>query len=169
MAAVFTVEDGTGVADANSYITLADADQYVDNTSGDSTWTAPATDANKEKALRLATQYVDAEYADQWKGTASADNQSLDWPRAGVTLRDGYGIDSDEIPQALKDAVCELAVDYLVNGTLMADVSSPGSVKRKQAGPVSIEYFGADQVAWRRLTVNLLSDLIVSGDVVRRA
>ena len=169
MAAVFTVEDGTNVSGANSYITLADANQYVDNTSGDSTWTAPATDAAKEKALRMATQYVDAEYAPSWKGVASEDNQALDWPRAGVTLRDGYGIDSDEIPQALKDAVCELAVDYLVNGTLMDDVSSPGSVKRKQAGPVSIEYFGGSQVSWRRLTENLLSDLTVPGNEVRRA
>lgn len=169
MAATFTVEDGSIVAGANSYITLAAADQYVDDTSGNTTWTAPATDAAKQQALRLATQYIDAEYHERWKGEHVDADQTLDFPRAGIVDRDGYEFDSDEIPQRLKDAVCELAVDYLVNGTLMPDVGTPGSAKRVKAGPVEKEYFNSYFVKWRRLVENLLSDLIVSGNELRRA
>ena len=61
MAATFIVEDGTGKSDANSYITEAAADQYVENHSGDAAWLA-GQQADKEKALRLATQYIDNEY-----------------------------------------------------------------------------------------------------------
>ena len=168
MAATFVVEDGSIVAGANSYVTLADAQQYVDNTSANAIWDA-LLQAPKEKSLRMATQFIDQEYHGQWKGLRVDEDQTLDWPRSGVVDRDGYDFDYESIPQKLQDAVCEAAVDYAVNGTLMPDVGTPGGTKRVKAGPVEKEYFTSDFVKLRRLIDALVEDMIIGGNELRRA
>jgi len=55
------VEDNTGLANAESYISVADADVYLANM-GRTSWAA-ATTAAKEIALRKATQYIDTAYS----------------------------------------------------------------------------------------------------------
>ena len=52
------VEDGTGKTDADSYLSLVDADAYNLAHSASTDWNG-AVEAVKEKALRLATQYLD--------------------------------------------------------------------------------------------------------------
>lgn len=170
MAATFTVEDGTGLATANSYISEADADQYNDDHEGNATWTA-ASQAAKEKALRLATQYLDAVYGPRWKGARHEELQALDWPRDGAD--DGeYSIDNDVLPQPLLDACVELAIKSAGGTSLIADPTE-GNIKRTRSKVGSLEsekeYMGGLTPYNRyRLVDSILRPILNSGGAVVR-
>ena len=124
MALTLVKEDGTGMADANSYASAADGDAYHDGHLYASAWTA-ATAANKEKALVMASRLIDAEY--QFNGFKASGGQALQWPRiscpdpdvnatelVGILWRAGNYVDSNIVPKAVVDATCELARELLV-------------------------------------------------------
>lgn len=102
-----TVEDGTGLSNAESYISAADAGTYHSNR-GNTTW-ASLSDAVKEQCLRKATDYMVAMYRGQWQGDRISSDQSLDFPRSGVVV-DNVDIDSDSVPDKIKNACAELAL-----------------------------------------------------------
>lgn len=97
------VEDGTVINGANAYITVAELDSY---------WlsrnvTLQQTESEKEAAIIISTQYVDNNF--NWRGSIITEEQVLDWPRSGVYDDEGRGVDNDEIPLKLKNAICEYA------------------------------------------------------------
>ena len=145
-----TIEDGSGKTDADSYLAVADADTYLtaNYLATDTSliaWDA-ATEASQEIALRQATQYVDIRHDGNWRGLKFTTTQALAWPRTLAADNEGDYFDTDEIPQQLKDAIAELALRVIAGDTLLADQSSPASIKSKSvtAGPIqrSIEYVG---------------------------
>ena len=144
------VEIGTPSASSDSYVELEDADLYHANR-GNLDWTG--TDAERARMLRRGTQYLDSTYRIRWKGTKATSGQALSWPRDGMTDEDGNGIDSDVIPQAIKDACCESArmVPYTQKVVL------PQYLKRVKAGSVEVEY--ATQAPQREIS-NLLDELV---------
>ena len=132
-----TVETGAVVAGADSYISLADADTYFTNHGSPSEW-ADATDAAQEAALRYAVQWIDSSFS--WKGEIVDDDQVLDWPRAGVYDDERRLVASTSIPQRVKDAQCEAALEHL-KSSLIAGLARGGKVKRQRVeGAVEIEY-----------------------------
>lgn len=172
MAATFIVEDGSGKADANSYITVADADAYVENHGTETAWIG-ATQAAKEKALRLATQYIDLKF--NFKGTRNSETQALLWPRFNVYDNDGYNVDYDAIPQKLKDAVVEAALRVIAGDDLLGTISNPGEIKSesKSLGPLSksVTYVGGKPASGIKLYPRikaLLSSLIQSNTLMQR-
>jgi len=172
MAATFVVEDGTGLSTANSYLSVADADQYNENNSASTDWSG-ATQANKEKALRLATRYLDVRYDGLWKSFRTNETQALAWPRAYAVDQDGYYWDSDEMPQRLEDATAELALRVIEGDTLFADITKPGTIKSQSVtvGPIqkSIEYMGGyTQVKGYPLIDGLVRPLIKSSSSLER-
>jgi len=173
MAATFTVEDGTGKTDANAYATIAEVQQYNDDYKADAVWDALATDALKEKHIRIATRYLDGLYGGSWKGVATNENQALDWPRAGVAKRFVYSYDSDEVPQALIDACAEAAILSANSEDLSPDLTSDGAIKRIKSEldvlKEEIEYSGASS-PYKRYTdvTRLVRDLIQAGSGVAR-
>lgn len=109
MAITLTPEDGTGIAGANSYISVADADAYFEAALYPGDW-ATLPDERKKAALITATRTLEG--AMIWKGRHTTDDQGLQWPRQGIPRPDrGPGAlwPSDEVPQAVKDATCEMA------------------------------------------------------------
>lgn len=172
MAATFIVENGSVVLGANAYITVAEADQYHENHDDPSSWSGAIT-SDKEEAIRQATQYLDAFYHVRWKGRRIDDDQDLDWPRFNVHDRDNFIIDSDEIPQKLKDACAVMALRSLGSVDLLPDLDNPGTEKRRRikVGPVEkdIEYFdGRSQIKKFRLVDLLLIDFINPKGFVER-
>ena len=133
----FTVEDGTGLFNANSYLSVADADTYHTDHIDPTEWSG-ASQGDKEKALRLATQYLDVRYDGKWKGERSNRDQALAWPRANAQDNDGYYYDNNELPQRLKNSVAELALRVIKGDTLLGDITKPGTIKSKsvKAGPI---------------------------------
>jgi hypothetical protein len=125
MALTLIKEDGTGKADANSYADVADGDAYHEAHLYAAAWAA-ATQANKEKALVLATRLIDAEY--QFNGFKVSSSQALQWPRekcvdpdrnatVGLSFLGGSGayVDADTVPKAVLDATCEMARELLIS------------------------------------------------------
>lgn len=120
----FIVEDGTIVADATSYATVAEFDAYWT----DRAVTISSTTAQKQAALIIATQYADNNY--NFVGyLVNSETQPLNWPRSFAIDNQGRNIDPDEIPDALKNGVFELAYREINNADgLQPDVSDTGEL-----------------------------------------
>lgn len=118
----FVVEDGSGLSNATSFISVADADAYAAEV-GLTAWTG-STPA-KQTALIKAQRYITQTYRGLWKGVRATELQSLDWPREDVEDYDGYIVDSDSVPAAVKEAQVELAARALT-ADLISDVTSDG-------------------------------------------
>jgi hypothetical protein len=130
------VENGTVVANADSYISLADAKTYHTAHDDPTAWTG-ATDALLESALKYAAATLDGMF--DWQGQIVNTLQVLAWPRAGSEDREGRTPSNSTIPQQLKDAQCELAAIHL-SSALTTTYDRGGMVKSEQAGPVKVEY-----------------------------
>ena len=152
-----TVETGAGIAGADSYISLVDANAYWINQSHRTlaaTWDA-ADDENKEGALREASAYIDATYGARFKGIPKGDVQGLLWPRSEAFDEAGYPM--PDLPRPLATAAAELAARAL-SAPLAADFeATSGEIKRTTAkvGPLeeTTEYFegssgGADPASY---------------------
>ena len=127
------VEDGTGMANAESYVGLVDGETYWAAHGSPAAWTA-LTDPQKESALRYATRWIEnAPYI--WHGVIKTYTQSLRWPRLDVYDADGR--DVAELPSILKDAVCELALEHVANPINTPDETAISTVS---AGSVSVTY-----------------------------
>lgn len=110
------VETGAGVAGADSYISVADADTYFTEHGSPSTWTSAST-AEKESALRYAAVWVD-DHA--WLSTLVSATQALAWPRNGFTDHKGRTWLSTQVPGDVVDAQCEAALAHLAGDGLNA-------------------------------------------------
>jgi len=106
VAVTVIVEDGSVVANANSYVTIATVTEWALTNPHDSTWAA-LTDAQKNGYAVMACRVLNEQMA--WDGWQTDADQSLDLPRSGMTDKNGNAIDSDEIPTAVQNAQCELA------------------------------------------------------------
>ena len=146
-----------GAADANSYLTLEEANTYFDERLPLPT---PWENAEyPEAALIMATRVlnmmlqpmkqffpakngVGAYYITrrQWTGLPATAIQRLAWPRIGMYDMNGNAIAENVVPQALKDATAELAGQLIMSdSTLDNDVSVQGITSIK-AGSVSLTF-----------------------------
>lgn len=138
-----TVETGTGSATADAYISEADATVYIAKFIVSATWIA-ASSAEKELAIRNATQYLDGHYT--WRGIAANENQALAWPRQGATDDNNFLRASNTIPVEVVNACAELA-ERAINETLRGDLDAGSGIKSREAvevGPISedVSYLG---------------------------
>jgi hypothetical protein len=140
-----TVIETPGDPDANSYVTVAEANTYMGTrlladaykAGAVDKWTA-ASDPVKEAAVIQATTLMDASLV--WTGQATYDDQALAWPRMGMSNRNGYPIPSDEIPSALKNATAEFARSLLTSDrTADNDIVRQG-ITSVEAGPISLTF-----------------------------
>ncbi|ATH99537.1 DnaT-like ssDNA-binding protein [Alcaligenes faecalis] len=148
------VEDGAGLPDADSYVSVSDADSYA-VAMGHVSWLATGvTEAQKETALRRATQYVDSRY--RYKNSKLNPDQALEWPRVGFPWP----------VKRVTDATCELAVRAL-SGALYADVAPEDNIKSETVGPLTTVYQDAENGGQVRFAIvdDLLLPLVVSGQM----
>lgn len=123
ITADLVVEDGTGIAAANSYISLADAGTYH-SLRGNPIW-AGASDSDKVVSLVRATDYLDTRW--KWQSVRGTDTQVLQFPREELYDTDGSDV-SLTVPTALQDACCEYALVVLGDGTTLVDLSPAASL-----------------------------------------
>lgn len=135
MASEVTVEDGSGVSDADSYASESEADTYFDDRN-ESEW-GKLSQSEKSAALRKATSYLDSHF--DWKGGVANEGQALDWPRKDVTDDEDQEIEPDVIPDEVRHACMELAFYQAIDGDL-APMNESGEKKRFAAGSVEVEY-----------------------------
>ena len=143
------------------YISVADADSYW-LARNDATWAA-ATTAEKEKALREATQYMDGAYV--FIGELTSLNQNLAWPRSGAVITSGNfrdkDFDSDVIPQKVEEACAELALEALSARLRPAE---DRNVKREKVDVIEVEYLDfAPTYKTYSFVSMLLKGLVIGG------
>lgn len=157
-----TIDATPNGANANSYLTLADAQLIVDGMVQDAdvtAWAAATTDS-KNRALYTATQRLDRE---RFIGARSTDTQALQWPRTGVRKPDTYintyavgfpfRITTDyytdtEIPDQIKKAQVMLAV-YLNNNVDGLGLTGLEDFKNVKVGSLDVtpsQSMGADKI-----------------------
>ena len=146
-----TIDATAGGANANSYLTLSDAQDIVDGMVEDADVTAwaSATTDQKNRALYTATQRLDRE---RFIGARATDTQALQWPRTGVRKPDTYVntyatgfpfrisedyFTDEEIPDQIKRAQIELAV-YLHNNTDGISLSGLNDYKNVKIGSIDV-------------------------------
>ena len=128
------VENGTGLDNAESYVSVAEADARLANL-GYTTW-APLQTVEKEQALRRATNYMVQEFRSKWKGARLLSTQILDWPRSDVYV-DDILIASTIVPLEVKNTNIDLAIKAAA-GDLNPDTTQ--RVIREKIGPLEQEF-----------------------------
>lgn len=137
MAFTFIVEDGTIVANANSYLTVAEADDIlVLNFQQNAIWSA-LDETDKELMLASSTRYLDDNY--QWFGQRTEPGvQPLKWPRINMVDCEGNCIGANVIPGELKRAAAQLSV-WLRSNDGNGQMDGAG-VRRFRSEEVEIEW-----------------------------
>ena len=157
-----TVEDGTGLPDADSYVSTDDFDTYAEEMNLNIT---TLTDEAKEALLRKSTQYIERTYSGRWPGTKlNGRDQALAWPREDAEDYDGEEIDDDEVPSEVIAATLEAArIELTTSGTLTpTPVSqSSGQIKRQVVGPIEREFFeSTSNTSSARASIPSIDDIL---------
>lgn len=144
----FTFDSTVGGANANSYVSVSDADDYFTAHLEGSFWTA-LTAGQKQAALVQATNRIDME---QFGGQRTNQNtQRLAFPRAYIVSRDFntnntnvvdfngvYFRDMNTIPKEIVDATCEQALYYVKQsaGEFSVDDNDLETLSKFKLGPM---------------------------------
>ena len=153
------VEDGSGLANAESYVSVVDANTYHSKIGNDA-W-ADLDTSVKEQLLRKATDYMVAQYRLQYAGYRRYSTQSLDWPRLYVPLIDSLSanifpqyVDFDIVPTTVKNACAELALKAYT-AILMQDLTQ--GVIREKVDVIEVEYdkFSPQQTRYEQIDAML--------------
>ncbi len=156
----FILEDGSGVAGANSYISEDAFDNYCEDHG-----ITPA-DGDTEAAAIRGTAAIDATYRGRFPGyKIKYREQGLEWPRTVAYDNDGNLIVADQVPIEIIHATCEATIrEKAAPGSMMPDLERGGNIKRLKAGSVEIEYAGnAEARSTYTLIDGLLSGILNSG------
>lgn len=168
-------------ANANSYLTVVEAQAYFDTRLPVAGWEEAD---NQEMLLIMATRVLNFALAPRrrfvhpstkgarskgelgyfivfptWTGLPATTTQALPWGRIGMYDLNGNAIASDVIPQELKNATAELAGALgTADLTLDNDVAVQG-VRAVRAGSVSVDF--KDDIEVTKLLPNTVIDMLV--------
>ncbi len=152
-----------GSSDANSYVTVAEANIYFADRLHAEVWdNADNADSALITASRMLDWYV------KWKGYKSTSEQSMGWPRVNVLRRDGTEVDDSIIPQEVKVAVYELALSSITSDRTADDPMA--GIEQVKAGSLMVKADNGDIDSTAADTIpekvwKILSDLYMKGDL----
>lgn len=127
------IEDGSNVANANSFATVAECRAYAEARGLD----LPVDDTDVEPLLVKAADYINS-LEEKFQGYRYFYDvgQALSFPRENIYIHGRYV--GGEIPEELKNAQCQFAVDANEN-----DLLAPGTgreVIEKKIGPLTTKW-----------------------------
>src|SRR5574343_142018 len=125
------IEDGSGVAGADSYATAA---ELVSRAAAYG-WTIPATEAEQEVLLRRAAEAMNARL---WKGTRVDALQALAWPREAVIV-DAELIPSTMIPAGIQYGQMALAAEIYADDVAPPEADT-GAVIEQTVDVITVKY-----------------------------
>lgn len=138
------IEDGTGKANATSYVTVAEAKTYAASRGV----VLSNDDAVVEAQLIQAMDYVES-FRAKYQGrktwprpgmdVSHPHAQALQWPRTGVVIDCDYNLPDNVIPQELKQAQMQAAIE-VHNGLVLMPSSDGRVVKREKVDVIETEY-----------------------------
>ena len=134
-----TLEDGTGLAEANAYADRTYADAYF-LLRGNTAWGALST-ALRDEALIRATDYIDVRWGPLLRSTRLTETQALEFPMVAFYNRHGFLVEG--LPDKVRKATCEYAfraatVDLMPDPEIDAS-GSRLTLKRERGGPIEEE------------------------------
>ena len=121
---------------ANSYVTLTEANDYFDTSPDSSTWTNK-TDDQKKRSLISAARWIDTLV---FYGDRCDDGQALKFPRNNYQV-DGVELACSKIPNGIKYAQYELA-RALANDTdaITGTTGKDGNFEEVALGDIRVKY-----------------------------
>lgn len=119
------VENGTGLENANSYVSV----EYLDDYFTSRGYSCDKTEEEKEMLLVQGSDYIDNVF--DWNGKKATQEQSMNFPRVNLYDRNGYEVAG--VPKAIKDAVCE-AIKVLLSTELYQSANENGAVISENIG-----------------------------------
>lgn len=127
----------TLVVGTNTYVTQAEATTYLDDSARASAWQFVGSD-DKDRALLTALREIDKQI---FEGAKTVSTQELEFPRTGLTDKDGNSVASDSVPEVVKNAQMELAYEISQSSSLEGSTGTADNNKRIKAGSVEVERF----------------------------
>lgn len=122
----------------NSYATITSADTYLaDAIDAGPIWDGLDPDT-KSRALITATRLIDQQCL---LGTKTDVANTLEFPRNGLTDKNGNAIDEDTVPSGIINGTIRLAYELSQDPTLATAQNTASNDKKLVAGSVSIEFF----------------------------
>ena len=125
-----TLNSTAGDPSANSYVSLVEANTYLEAHLKASSWSV-LDDERKKAALISATRALDSM---RFGGRKASQTQSLLWPRQYIYDYENYLITG--IPKQLKDAECELAIWMLTEDDRIAGQFELETMDSVEIGPI---------------------------------
>ena len=121
---------------ANSYVTLTEANDYFDTSTDSSTWTNK-TDDQKKRSLISAARWIDTLV---FYGDRCDDGQALKFPRNNYQV-DGVELACSKIPNGIKYAQYELA-RALANDTdaITGTTGKEGNISEAKLGDLEVKF-----------------------------
>ena len=159
------IDDTVGGENANSYISLLDAQKYFDGKFYNSTWLG-LTEDQQRITLVEATRMIDALYNFNGTITNTDPRQALKWPRTGAYDCEGILVDTDTIPQEVKNAVCEQA-DYVAVTNAVSTTNNEYEKASVGKGAVDVTY--KDGYTVQQIANPVLDFLRCLGDAISSA
>lgn len=114
----FTVEDGTGLEEANALVSVAEFRAYHTDRGRD---TSSILDPDVETAIVRSTDFMEQRFGSRYRGTRSSSTQALSFPRN--ELRDELGELIEGTPVLAKRACNEYALRAILYRELAPDPS----------------------------------------------
>ena len=126
---------------ANSYVTLTEANSYFETVPDSTTWDNKTVD-QKNRSLIAATRWIDSFV---YYGYRCDDGQALKFPRNNYQV-DGVELACSTIPVNIKYAQYELA-RALANDTdaMTGNVGTNGNISEAKLGDLAVKYNTASQ------------------------
>jgi hypothetical protein len=152
MAATILVEDGSIVSGANSYVTTTELATFADERG------VTISAAETEDLLIKAMDYLENQ---NFKGLKVQRTQPLEWPRTDVRIDDVYWVNSDEIPQELKNAQMQIALS--IDAGYSPHRVLTRRVKREKVDELEIEYADGAGTLDRDPKVNMWLRKLIRG------
>ena len=148
-----TVVATPGAANANSFLTVSEAQAIVDAHTPVAEWD---TVDDQGALLVMATRIISAFFSGRrtlvhgkdpstrvfpaWTGLPATTTQRLPWPRSGMYDMNGNAIATDVVPEDLKIATTELALALAKEDTTGDNDAAAGGISSVKAGSVSVSF-----------------------------
>lgn len=159
MTDILVVEDGTGVADANAYVSMDECSTYASDRG--LTFTSSPSSPGEQSIIR-ATAALDGSYRYSYPGYRTIGRQQgLEWPRTAAYDYEGVVIDTNTVPIEVRQACCEIAIRELADpGSFLPDLERGGFIRTMKAGSVEIQYGGSNPTTVYTLIDSIMSRLV---------
>lgn len=149
------VEDGTGVANANTYIDETFLAAYAEERG----LSIPSEVETQQQYLLRAMDYL-SWYNEVFRGSRTIAGSFLPWPRKDISI-DCEELDSNSIPLQLKNAQAQLVVEQQQRTRLFPKPrtsSVEGLVTQKTVGPLTKKFsFNGAGIASANAPVRIMS------------